>query len=80
MLGFIAERILTGAAPTVREIGARIGIASTNAVLDHVSRLERRGLVERSNYKQRDVRMTEAGWTVLALRKCSHCDGKGRVG
>ena len=40
----LAER---GYPPTVREIGERLGIRSTNGVNDHLAALERRGYLER---------------------------------
>lgn len=42
--GFVLER---GHAPTVRELGARLGIASPSAVFKHLASLERKGRLRR---------------------------------
>ncbi len=44
VLDFIRESIADrGYPPTLREIGARMGIRSTNGVNDHLRALERKG-------------------------------------
>lgn len=50
-----------GYPPTLREIGARLGIASTNGVNDHLRALERRGLLTRTRGISRGMRITPAG-------------------
>ena len=47
-----------GYPPTIAEIGARFGIASTNGVNDHLVALERKGYIERSS-KARGIHITE---------------------
>lgn len=42
-----------GYPPTIREIGAKLGIRSTNAVNDHLKALERKGYLERREAKSR---------------------------
>jgi len=42
-----------GFPPTIREIGAKLGIRSTNAVNDHLKALERKGYLERREAKSR---------------------------
>jgi SOS-response transcriptional repressor LexA len=49
---FAAEH---GYSPTLREIGAALGIRSTNGVDDHLSALERKGYVRRSENKARSL-------------------------
>ena len=44
--------------PTIQEIGAHFGIASTNGVYDHLAALERKGYIERSS-KARSIRLTQ---------------------
>jgi SOS-response transcriptional repressor LexA len=46
ILEFIYDRAMAGLAPTLREIGARFGIKSTNGIKDHLIALERKGLLE----------------------------------
>ena len=43
--------------PTVREIGAHLGIASTNGVHDHLIALRRRGLLTWERGKSRTLRV-----------------------
>jgi repressor LexA len=50
-----------GIAPTCRELADRLGLASQTAILEMLSRLERRGLIRRLPNKPRTLRLTEAG-------------------
>ena len=45
-----------GYPPTLREIGARMGIRSTNGVNDHLRALERKGYLTREDMKSRALR------------------------
>jgi len=59
VLDFISEKIRTaGYPPTVREIGAGMGIGSTNGVTDHLRALERKGYIERVDLHSRGIRLT----------------------
>jgi repressor LexA len=49
----ITER---GYPPTLREIGAHMGIRSTNGVNDHLRALERKGYLTREDMKSRALR------------------------
>ncbi len=54
VLSFIQERIESvGYPPTIREIGAHLGIRSTNGVNDHLKALERKGYLQRTEAKSR---------------------------
>src|SRR5579862_8790615 len=67
VLDFIRESIADrGYPPTLREIGARMGIRSTNGVNDHLRALERKGYLTREDMKSR------------ALRPAPFVDGEGR--
>ena len=60
ILSVIADHIATtGSAPTIREIGNAIGVTSTNAVSDHLHALERKGYIQRSPGKTRNIQLTE---------------------
>lgn len=48
----------TGVAPTLREIGDEVGLASASSVFAHVRVLETRGLVERRPGSPRTLRAT----------------------
>lgn len=52
----ITER---GYPPTLREIGAHMGIRSTNGVNDHLRALERKGYLTREDMKSRALRPTQ---------------------
>ncbi len=60
VLDFIRESILErGYPPTLREIGAHMGIRSTNGVNDHLRALERKGYLTREDMKSRALRPKE---------------------
>jgi repressor LexA len=63
VLDFIQESIGTrGYPPTLREIGERMGIRSTNGVNDHLKALEKKGYLAREDLKSRALRpLTRAG-------------------
>ena len=57
VLRFITESIKDqGYPPTLREIGAHMGIRSTNGVNDHLRALERKGYLTREDMKSRALR------------------------
>lgn len=59
VLDFIRESISQrGYPPTLREIGAKMGIRSTNGVNDHLRALERKGYLTREDMKSRALRPT----------------------
>src|SRR5215467_10059099 len=59
VLDFIRESIADrGYPPTLREIGARMNIRSTNGVNDHLRALERKGYLKREDMKSRALRPT----------------------
>ena len=61
VLDFIRQSIVDrGYPPTLREIGARMGIRSTNGVNDHLRALERKGYLTREDMKSRALRPTSA--------------------
>ncbi len=69
VLDFIRQSIADrGYPPTLREIGARMGIRSTNGVNDHLRALERKGYLTREDMKSR------------ALRPTSHASSNGALG
>jgi len=62
VLDFIRQSIHDrGYPPTLREIGARMGIRSTNGVNDHLRALERKGYLTREDMKSRALRPTSLG-------------------
>lgn len=46
---------LHGYPPTLRELGADLGIASTNGVNDHLKALENKGAIRREPLKSRSI-------------------------
>jgi repressor LexA len=50
-----------GYPPTLREIGAHMGIRSTNGVNDHLRALERKGYLKREDMKSRALRPCDMG-------------------
>ncbi len=62
VLDYIRQSITDrGYPPTLREIGARMGIRSTNGVNDHLRALERKGYLTREDMKSRALRPTQQG-------------------
>jgi repressor LexA len=60
VLDYIRQSITDrGYPPTLREIGARMGIRSTNGVNDHLRALERKGYMTREDMKSRALRPTQ---------------------
>ncbi|PKN58676.1 MAG: repressor LexA [Deltaproteobacteria bacterium HGW-Deltaproteobacteria-14] len=56
VLDFIQTKIeRDGYPPTIREIGAELGIRSTNGVNDHLKALERKGYINRDGAKSRTL-------------------------
>ena len=69
VLDYIRESIVDrGYPPTLREIGARMGIRSTNGVNDHLRALERKGYLTREDMKSRALRPIGIGVTAFAPR------------
>ncbi|MFD0897387.1 transcriptional repressor LexA [Loigolactobacillus binensis] len=68
VLRFIHERVAEkGYPPTVREIGAAVSLSSTSTVHGHLSRLEKKGWLEKDPTKPRAIELTEAGLKVLGI-------------
>jgi repressor LexA len=66
VLDFIRQSITDrGYPPTLREIGARMGIRSTNGVNDHLRALERKGYLTREDMKSRALRPTSLATQML---------------
>jgi repressor LexA len=63
ILRFIASRASKGEnPPSVREVGAAVGLRSSRSAHAHLEWLEEVGYVERSGSGVRTVRLTEKGW------------------
>jgi repressor LexA len=73
VLDFIRQSISDrGYPPTLREIGARMGIRSTNGVNDHLRALERKGYLTREDMKSRALRPTTTHDVVSTLGDGAH--------
>lgn len=79
ILKFIADRLETGVAPSMREVGDALGITSTNGFSDHYKLLLKRGFIERDALKSRSIRLTDAGYRAVGISACRHCGGTGRA-
>ena len=82
VLDFIRQSITDrGYPPTLREIGARMGIRSTNGVNDHLRALERKGYLTREDMKSRALRpVTPNGVPSPPMHGASHAHGDGSNG
>src|SRR4029077_2530576 len=73
----ITER---GYPPTLREIGAHMGIRSTNGVNDHLRALERKGYLTREDMKSRALRPTSFDAIPGAKGQNGNGNGNGHAG
>jgi repressor LexA len=82
VLDFIRESIAQrGYPPTLREIGAKMGIRSTNGVNDHLRALERKGYLTREDMKSRALRPTTMGVQIpLPHTNGNNVPGSGVLG
>lgn len=59
VLAYIRDyQATSGYPPTLREIGAHMGIRSTNGVTDHLRALEKKGAISRADMKSRGITLT----------------------
>jgi len=65
ILRFLAGREADGEPPSTREIGAGVGLKSSQSVYQHLRRMEGDGLVVRRGKGARSVRLTERGWQTI---------------
>lgn len=72
----IAQR---GYPPTLREIGAYMGIRSTNGVNDHLRALERKGYLTREDMKSRAIRPRESALASRARKPSEVSGGEGAL-
>jgi repressor LexA len=81
VLDFIRQSIADrGYPPTLREIGARMGIRSTNGVNDHLRALERKGYLTREDMKSRALRpTTHANSNADSAEPASRANGNDSV-
>lgn len=69
ILDFIQHSIRSrGYPPTLREIGAKMGIRSTNGVSDHLRALERKGYLRREDKMSRALRPVTPGKSPTSTR------------
>jgi repressor LexA len=75
ILRFIGAGIDAGRVPTIREIGEKFEISSTNGVRDHLMLLEKKGLLIRGERSARSLTLTAAGqrWVYGTEPRCSKC-------
>jgi repressor LexA len=66
----VADR---GLPPSLREIGAEMGIGSTNGVADHLKALKRKGYITRDGSIKRGLRITDRGALALGMVRCKCC-------
>lgn len=64
-----------GYPPTLREIGNKLNIRSTNGVNDHLRALERKGYLTREDMKSRTLRPTEATLDLIGHGSASRAVG-----
>jgi repressor LexA len=66
ILRFLASRAARGQnPPSIREMGAAIGLRSSRSAYVHLGKLEKEGYVERSGTGARTTRLTDQGWQAV---------------
>jgi repressor LexA len=73
---FISERKYP---PTIREIGDKFGIKSTNGVRDALKSLERKGLIRKFSNQARGIEVLESSWAKTAKEKAVALPLIGRI-
>ncbi|KRM86530.1 transcriptional repressor LexA [Liquorilactobacillus vini] len=69
ILRFIYERVTTqGYPPTVREICEAVQLSSTSTVHGHLSRLEKKGYLQKDATKPRAIELTKAGLELIGIK------------
>lgn len=69
VLKYIYEQVeAKGYPPTVREIGQAVDLSSTSTVHGHLSRLEKKGLIQRDPTKPRAIELTSEGLSLIGIR------------
>lgn len=80
VMDFIRESIAErGYPPTLREIGIKMGIRSTNGVNDHLRALERKGHLCRDDMKSRALRPTAGGEMGAAAPEAASSDDMAEI-
>lgn len=70
VLKFIHTRVSEkGYPPTVREIGEAVQLSSTSTVHGHLSRLEKKGLIQRDPTKPRAIELTTLGLETIGAQQ-----------
>lgn len=65
MLRFLALRASAGeGSPSMREVGAAVGLRSSKSAYENLRWLEAEGYVEMEGVRARGIRLTEGGWEV----------------
>lgn len=69
VLRYIHEEVeKRGYPPTVREIGLAVNLSSTSTVHGHLSRLEKKGLIQRDPTKPRAIELTTQGLELIGVK------------
>ncbi len=80
ILSYIAEMLrTTGYPPTIRQIGARFGISSTNGVRTHLRALQKKGYIKRSPYTSRGIELLSHGIKRALTKEVAGVPVVGRV-
>ncbi|MFT8457948.1 MAG: transcriptional repressor LexA [Liquorilactobacillus ghanensis] len=69
ILKFIHERVTAkGYPPTVREICEAVNLSSTSTVHGHLTRLQKKGYLQKDATKPRAIELTSAGLSLLGIK------------
>jgi repressor LexA len=77
VLTLIAEGLVTGNPPTIREMCRALGVASTNGINDFLVALQRKGALKATSARRpRRYELSDAAWRLLGYEKCGHCGAR----
>jgi SOS-response transcriptional repressor LexA len=71
---------MTTPSPSIREIAAKVGLASTSAVAHHVDALIRDGLLTEERGQARTLRPTAEGFDAIGIDPCPALSWNGACG
>lgn len=64
---YLKERIAQGVPPSVREIGAAVGLSSTSSVQAQLNALERKGYISRDPLHKRSIKVSASAENVTSV-------------
>jgi SOS-response transcriptional repressor LexA len=74
----VAHVLLTATPPTLREVGAVMGVTSAKGMMSHFEALRKKGWIEVAALDPEQLRISPRGIRITVGRVCPTCEGLGR--